>query len=308
MTDNPKARWPKMPGGTIDWEKVFEDGESGLIPLIMQAQSASALRESTIVVITQLYTRKDDPPEVERFVGQLTAMIPDAVPAQHLPRIAEAVVGILRQIKADRIRKALEFEAAKAAAESKTASAVVMTGGGSTAAGGAASTTVPADNRRSTREQPKLSALAKAAARKKRKMIILITGGIASVLILAGVGTAVYVAGAPRREMERKANLLVSQIEAVGRGETVGTHVYGGNIRADKVGDHPAVVVEGLTPDQCASAGWVFANKGNIMINGFMPTKVSPPTLSALCSSNPDNAILTWVPRPEGRKGSKAKK
>ena len=138
---------------------------------------------------------------------------------------------------------------------------------------------------------------------------MLIAGGIAAVLIMAGTGTAVFMADAPQREVKRKAILLVEQIQAVGRGEAIGTHVHGGAIRAGRVGEYAAVVVEGLTPNQCASAGWVFANKGNVMVNGVMPAKASLTTLSALCGSKPEGATLTWIPRPEDRqKGSKAKK
>ena len=300
MTDKPKTRWPKTPGGTIDWEKAFEDPGAGLIPLILQAHSPAALRECTIAVISQLYTRKDDPSEVERFVAQLNAMVPDEIPPKHLPRIADAVVSILRQIKADNIRKALEFEVTKASAAFQDASA---------GAAGVADTAKPVENRRSVSEQPKLTALAKAAAARKRQRIMLIAGGIAAVLIMAGTGTAVFMADAPQREVKRKAILLVEQIQAVGRGEAIGTHVHGGALRAGRVGEYAAVVVEGLTPNQCASAGWVFANKGNVMVNGVMPAKASLTTLSALCGSKPEGATLTWIPRPEDRqKGSKAKK
>lgn len=296
MTDNPKTRWPIAHGGTFDWEKVFEDPKEGLIPLILQAHSAAALRECTIAVITQLYTRKDDPSEVERFVAQLNAMIPDEVPPKHLPRIADTVVDILRQIKADRIRKALEFEAAKTAAASAASADV-------------ADMAKPVENRRSTSEQPKLTALAKAAAARKKKRIMLIAGGIAAALVVVGAGTAIYIADAPQREAKRKALLLVDQIQAVGRGEAIGTHVYGGAIRAGTVGGYAAVVVEGLPPKTCASAGWVFVNKGNVMINGVMPGHASLTTLSALCASNPAGATLTWIPRTESKlKGSKAKK
>ena len=138
---------------------------------------------------------------------------------------------------------------------------------------------------------------------------MLIAGGIATVLVMAGIGTTVYMAGAPKREAKHKAILLIEQIQAVGRGEAIGTHVYGGAIRADKVGEYAAVVVEGLTLNQCVNAGWVFANKGNVMVNGIMPVKASLTSLSALCGSTPESATLTWIPRPEGRqKDSKAKK
>ena len=108
-----KPDWPQTPGGTTDWEVVFEDSQSGLIPMILQAKTAHALRESTLVVIRQLYTRKDDPPEVERFTRELDGLIPDDTPSTSLPKVSEGVTAILRQIKTERIRKAEEFERSK---------------------------------------------------------------------------------------------------------------------------------------------------------------------------------------------------
>ncbi len=52
-----KTTWPKTKAGTIDWEVVFENSETGLIPLISGAGSASALRDSALAVVKLLYTR-----------------------------------------------------------------------------------------------------------------------------------------------------------------------------------------------------------------------------------------------------------
>jgi hypothetical protein len=98
-----------------------------------------------------------------------------------------------------------------------------------------------------------------------------------------------------------KSSELVAQMQAVAKGKVVGTHVYGGAIRADKVANYPAVVVEGLPPQSCASAGWVFANKGNVMVNGVMPNKASLAALNALCGGTPDGATLIWIPRGDAR-------
>ena len=302
MTDTPETRWPKLPGGAIDWEKAFEDPETGLISLILKAHSPAALRECAIAVITQIYARQDDPSEVEHFVDQLKTLVPDQVPPKDLSRIADAVADILRQIKADRIHKVLEFEAAKAAAPAVAAPEV------------AAPTAVevsakPREDRRSKSAPVKLTALTKAAVARKKRRIKLIAGGIATALVVGGIGIATYVADAPQREVRRKAVLLVEQIQAVARGEAIGTHVYGGAIRAGRVGEYSTVVVEGLNSKQCASAGWVFVNKGSIMINGVMPGHASLATLNALCGGSSALATLTWIPRQEDRqKDSKSKK
>ncbi len=98
-----------MKTGTIDWEVMFENAETGLIPLISGAGSARALRDSALAVVKLLYTRKDDSPELERLTAELQGLIPNDTPENALPRIVEGVTAILRQIKDDRIHKAEEL-------------------------------------------------------------------------------------------------------------------------------------------------------------------------------------------------------
>lgn len=302
MTSAPEADWPKTPSGAIDWEKAFEDPEAGLISLIRQARSATALRECTIAVVARLYIRKDDPSEIERFAGQLTALVPDRVPPKQLSRVADAMVGILRRIKADRVRKVLEFEAAKVAAPSNVAAPSMAPADIADLAG-------PLDDRRSKSEPLKLTALAEEAIARRWKKALYIVGGIAAAILVVGYMIDSYLDAAPQREAKRKAALLIAQIQAASRGDAIGTHVYGGTIRVDRVGERAAVVVEGLSAGQCAYAGWIYANKGDVMVDGVMPGNASLNTLSALCESTSENVTLTWIPRPEGRqKNLKVKK
>ncbi len=102
--------WPKTEAGIIDWEMVFENPETGLIPLISGAKSTGALLDSAMAVVELPYTHKDDPPEVERFTAELQSLIPDDTPEHLLPSLVEDVTAILRQIKDERIRTAEEFD------------------------------------------------------------------------------------------------------------------------------------------------------------------------------------------------------
>ena len=104
-----KETWPRTETGTIDWEVIFENPETGLIRLISGAKSACALRDSAMAVIKLLYTRKDDPPEFERLTAELQGLIPNDTPEDAHPCMVEGVTVILRQIKEDRIRKAEEY-------------------------------------------------------------------------------------------------------------------------------------------------------------------------------------------------------
>jgi hypothetical protein len=296
MTDTPEAGWPKLPGGAIDWEAAFEDPQAGLIPLILRARTSTALRECMIAVVKKLYVRKDDPSEVERFVAQLTAMIPDQASPKQIARVADTMVGILRQIKTDRVRLAAAYEAAKVAAP-PAASAVV------------AEAPEPIEDRRSHSERVSLVALARAAVAQKLKKIALAAGGTVGALVVAGVMIDTYIEGAPQREAKRNAALLLDQIQAASRGVPVGTHVFGGTIRVDRMGDRAAVVVEGLSPEQCANAGWMLAKTGRVSVDGSAPANTSLNAFRALCADSPAGAILSWMPRADDRpKGSGVRK
>ena len=110
MANLDKSSGLKESKRTTDWEVVFEDPKKGLIPLISQAQTAAELRKRTILVIENLYKRKYDAPEIERFNTELTQMIPDDTTEKDLPRVKKVVTGILRHIKEERILKAVEHE------------------------------------------------------------------------------------------------------------------------------------------------------------------------------------------------------
>ena len=49
--------------------------------------------------------------------------------------------------------------------------------------------------------------------------------------------------------------------------------------------------------DRCAFAGWVFANRGTIIINGTLPSRASPTVLKKLCARYAQGATLTWFPK-----------
>ncbi len=285
----PEAGWPKTPSGAIDWEQAFEAPGTGLISLVLQARSPAAMRGCMIVVVRRLYARQDDPSEIERFVAELTSLIPDNTPLHRLPSITDTMIGVLRQIKIDRINKVKEFEATKAATEADQARSF--------------------EDRRSKSEHAKPAALTKAAVARRRKKFMMVAGAIAATIVIAGMGIDHYQDKAPQRQAKRMATTLVEQMQAAIRGDPIETHVYGGAIRTQRVGEYWAVEVEGLTLNQCVSAAWSFVFRGTVMINGAFPAKASVAALSTLCGNAPTNATLTWIPRSEGKqKDSKAKK
>jgi hypothetical protein len=105
---------------TTDWEALFEDPDSGLIPLISSARSTDALRESSLLTIERLFTRKGDERNQRKFKLQILRLVPEG-DEDGLEDKVKAVEQILRDIKVERIRKAAAYNdrlAAKARRES----------------------------------------------------------------------------------------------------------------------------------------------------------------------------------------------
>lgn len=116
MADNPKAAWPKTPDGTTDWEVVFEDPTSGFIPLIVQAQSAEALKMSATVIIEKLFTRRNDTDQRELMIARLGELVKEH--GADLDVTRTAVSDLMREIKDERIEKARVYVERKRAGAS----------------------------------------------------------------------------------------------------------------------------------------------------------------------------------------------
>ena len=262
MSNADTQDWPTTPGGTTDWEAVFEDPETGLIAVIAQARSAEALRECVVVVIKKLFTRKTDPPEVERFIAELTQIIPDGTDDENLVLVSEAVSAILRQIKEDRKTKAAEYEQHKELAKDGEKRGL-------------------------------------AGKRRSRSLFWAAGMGIVGVVATTVIIFAFVTDRTPPPNNQDQRNILVEQMKQAARGETINQHVFGGALNAGTIAGNKVVVVEGIPVEDCASAAWVFANRGNIAINGIMPNRISPGVLLKLCSGSPGPATLAWFPKKD---------
>jgi len=111
--------WPTTPAGATDWEVVFEDAETGLIPLINQARTPGALRDCAVTAVTMLFGRKGDGAEAEKFTVGLAAIIPDGAGPFELDAARAAVAKLLRAVKDERKQKAAAFAAQQAVRRSK---------------------------------------------------------------------------------------------------------------------------------------------------------------------------------------------
>lgn len=106
MVEIEKPAWPKTPDGTIDWEIVFEAPETGVIPLITVAPNPASLHKCAEVVIRQLFTRKNDAEQVEKFLAELERIIATGEGDSGFESSKSSVVDLLRRIKTGRIKRA----------------------------------------------------------------------------------------------------------------------------------------------------------------------------------------------------------
>ena len=271
MSQSDNGSWPKTADGVTDWEEVFEDPAAGLIPLISEARTPSALRESAIVVIKTLYARTDDPAEIERFTSELTRIIADDTAEESLPRIAAAVIGILRHVKEDRKQKAAEFVTGREAAKK-------------------------GERRSRTGKQRK------PAPPKDWPLGRPFFWGGALGIVGIGVAAYLFVAGLDSPDEPKPSLLLIEQMKGFALGDVPETHAFGGKLQAGKMAGRTFISAEGIPPDACQSAAWVLLNRGTIVINGVMPKRPGPRVLNKLCTANESGATLTWFPKEGSRK------
>ncbi len=111
MPDKEERSWPLAPDGTTDWELVFEDEETGLIALIEQAQTTKALRQCAVVVIDQLFIRKNDASNRVTFCSELDSIVSAQGVALDAGQVRTGVSALLRRIKDERINKAADYVA-----------------------------------------------------------------------------------------------------------------------------------------------------------------------------------------------------
>ena len=103
--------WPLQADGTIDWKLVFEDPETGLIPLIDRASTPEKLVSCVHVVVHSLFVRADDETLRRAYLSELDSLI-----RRHKELSFDAEMGLsllkgniqalLRSIKNDRIASA----------------------------------------------------------------------------------------------------------------------------------------------------------------------------------------------------------
>lgn len=264
---------------------MFEDPMMGLIAMIIQAQTPSALRKSTIFVIETIYSREGAPPEIAEFTNRLEEMLPDDLPHEHLPKLVTAIAQVLREVKEDRIRK----ESLKP---------------GNLADGPGDDIDFDFDDEDDDDDDdaPK-KRRGRAGKRKKgeRSVKVMIAAGIALLILFSGVGGGVYYYFFMDHEtsMGERAQTLIDQMEQAALGKGPERHVFGWALTVETRAGLTGVTAVGVPSDACASVAWYFVNRGNVLINDQLPKKIAPNILKQFCDEKGQRAKLTWVSKAQ---------
>jgi hypothetical protein len=112
--------WPTFADGTVDWVLVFEDPDTGLIPLIQRADTSEKLISCVHLVVQSLFTRDDDGPIRKAYLNSLDALIQRHEEAHpegggDLTLLRTNISALLRTIKTDRIERARAFSEGRTA-------------------------------------------------------------------------------------------------------------------------------------------------------------------------------------------------
>ena len=101
--------WPKNEDGTVDWEFVFTDPETGFIPTIKDAKTIAALESCATVVIENLFNRDGDEEYRQAYNAALSHIFLSLKGDEKIETIRARLVTMLHSIKENRITRALEY-------------------------------------------------------------------------------------------------------------------------------------------------------------------------------------------------------
>lgn len=276
-SDSTTSSWPRTRDGAIDWETVFEHPDTGFIPLIMQAPSAAALRKSTIFVIRSIYGDETSEDEVQGFIAEIDGMLPDEVPPPMLPKLAEAVASILRDIKTDRMRRS-PVPPPSPTNDSPTKPKRVKPRG-------------------VVKRKPPKQKLAAAQWLGIGLAVLVVGGG-------AGYGGYAYLNPTVNEELVRTEK-LIDEMTAAKAGGGPDTHEFGWALTVEKRGGLIGVTANGIPVGPCVAIAWHFVNEpdSNVLINDRLPEKFGPSILKKFCQERGTSAKVLWLskdPNPGG--------
>lgn len=259
--------WPKTPGGTVDWEAVFEDPETGLLLQFQRVVTPQAMRDSAVTTIKQLFTRKDDEEEAAKLIAELNELIPDTLPTERIELVRYAIIATFRQIKIFRQKKAAEYELQKA------------------------SETRAAERRAAERSRQSIKkTFAENRRRRRRRMAAV------STIAAIGLGTGLYIYLRPPTYPPRPDQILLQQMKSAAAGGASPTHVYGGVLQTRRWLGDISITAEDVPLDACISVGSNLVKTGIFTVNGEPLQYPSEQAAREICEAAKAPIRITWTP------------
>jgi len=115
MDETSNKHWPKTPEGVTDWERVFEDPDTGLIAIACRPGTPDELKSTVIVIIKKLYKRDSDQALAGKLITYVDKVIPEGAPIGAMDTLRANTAKVMRRIKEDRIKRATAYAEAKKA-------------------------------------------------------------------------------------------------------------------------------------------------------------------------------------------------
>ncbi len=98
--------WPTLENGTVDWETVFEDPDTGLIALVNRADTPAKLRACYHIVIHGLFSRKADDEVRNKYLFELDKYFTIEQDDRHVTGLQKQIRKLLEEIMEARMERA----------------------------------------------------------------------------------------------------------------------------------------------------------------------------------------------------------
>ena len=290
--------WPKTEYGTVNWDIVFENPISGIIPFVQRAATPLELKESTIEVVDLLFPRDRDRDEIKRFADELETLIPDSTPLETLPVLQEEVIGILRQVRDSRAAGARAYELKKIqeAEDLRSTGEVAPPAGEDDAPAREIAAPAEIDRREDPPEgAPAVSFLSIPLIYKKS-----LWAGFGAVAAAIGLLVLLFgdpVSGVASFKPKPSLKFFVAQVRQAAVDKVTKPHVYGGILLVSEASGTLTVTASEVPHTTCTSAVRVLVRTGTIIINGHYSKKLPLDEIERLCGRSDSTAAITWRPR-----------
>ena len=101
--------WPAFEDGTVDWESVFNDPETGLIVMVNNADTPEKLRACYHATIDGLFPRKSEAEIREKYLYELDKYFTIKQDERHMVGLQRQISMLFEQIMHSRIERARIF-------------------------------------------------------------------------------------------------------------------------------------------------------------------------------------------------------